>query len=1143
MAFNKNIYEATSVSNSVINLDVNSTWNGGKNLFMDKTAQKIPIGTENDLFLSAIEWVILSGANAGEGVGNYSPVINYYNNDFSSFPSRNINEYNLMAPANVGAVSGSTTKTMGFTGGEFTSAFGIPLTITAKDGDSDTNVSLKISTPSIAKNSDESAPITQYLRISNTWNNSLFENNCFQGVYIYSGIIGSPEEIKTALDDTLSWGNTYTTNSVKLYYDINGWGGVSGGEVTVIRAYSYALTDGANIGVGRLFGYAGAGHYSGTMHFMLPILIKKVTNTVTGKTPSIELSKVNNKYYINIKTPYSSIITHTADTGTEIIYTPQSQVRFKVDNGSWSSYANYTGSTTVDGVNYSTYSAEITAAQYYGTHTYRAQNKQFYYYGNENTRCYEFLYNVNNSGERTSVHTVRKVRWNLSSKSTSTTQTHLIEQPTNLTVQQNGLERTDSSYIDSMYIKWDHVDTRDEYGYSIYNGDTLVASGSTGNDNLTISNLSADINYSIAVWTKISTEVSASTTASKTLNKLPDPTNVSFDRLGINYGNLTWDTDYNDTSLTYFEAYDGDTSDGTTNNVTYTLQGLSQGQHTLGVVFKYNNPDNSNSSTFNSNKVTVDQNMTKLPTPVLASSEDYSNVVFRNSIDEDCYLLTDGSFVKVDDYVSGEIKQGITGITFSYAIAPDYDITGASYAFYSKLGSNAYAYDTDVATGTRSVGLGDTTYGSVGHHKVKVQAVYSADTDYNSDDSNEVEYPVNTLDAPTLVWGEVNHPSSRIIPDGYEPVEYIESDGRQYIDTGYAPAPLANIDIEFMYLGTEYDGWTCLYGVRGSANTSYFCAFINSDNDILSPNYSTYDPGNNSDTEIVPNGYMHIKTQRGQLYLNSQLQVNASTSLTNRTTPDANLYLLALGTPSGVDNRNIKARIYDCNIYDGDTIVRRYIPVRRTSDDKPGLYELLTDTFYPSNSGVDFIAGSDIILWDMNKVYESRIEWMPVTTVSASGDYADYYFVEVIGNDTVVGNAVTVLQPSDLTQRVGTWIPDPDPLNGAVKGLIAQLPSQTTDYVVNVRALSFNSWYVGGSAPGTASYQIIRLGVPQLPEWDPETFTISWSPVTDANTYYLYDSGVLIETITEGTSYHFLNLEDGLHQFRITAMKRTFAVN
>lgn len=710
----------------------------------------------------------------------------------------------------------------------------------------------------------------------------------------------------------------------------------------------------------------------------------------------------------------------------------------------------------------------------------------------------------------------------------------------------------DDPYIDRTVWSW-VIDSRASYsryllGTGLPNGTWSLGSWSAWTTNIrsiTISNRSPNKYIIFVQNASDSSGGNSSASASNQLETmiLAQPGSLEFARSGVNTGTLSWVEGTSDTALTYFEVYDGNTLLGSTNDTSYSLINIPQGVHTYGVKMCYNNTDNTNTHDYDSSLETTSANLTVLPTPTLSKSEDYDDVVFRNSEGDDCYLLTDGTFVKVEDYVSGDIKQGITGITFNYPINPGYNLTGVAYSFYSKLGNNAYVYDTDVANDTRTVGLGDTTYGSVGVHKVKVKAIFSDDTDYNSDDSNEVEYPVNTLDAPTLVWGDANHPSSQVVPSGYTPIEYIESDGTQYIDTGYAPPQLAKIDIEFMYLGTEYSGWTCLYGVRGTANTSYFCAFINSETNMLSPNYSTFDPGSNSTTEIVPNGYMHIRTNKGNLYLNSQIQTTCSTTLNDRTTPNCNLYLFALNTASGVSNRNIKARIYDCNIYNDTTQVRQFIPVRRNSDNKTGLYDLLTDTFYTSATEYDFIAGPDIILYDSNKIYESRIEWMPVSTVSASANYADYYFVEVIGNDTVVGNAVTILQPADLTQRVGTWIPDPDPLNGAVKGLIAQLPSQTTDYVVNVRALSFNSWYVGGSTEATASYTINRLGVPQLPEWDPETFTLSWSPVTDANTYYLYDSGTLIKTITGATSYHFLNLEDGLHQFRVTAMKRTFAVN
>lgn len=49
--------------------------------------------------------------------------------------------------------------------------------------------------------------------------------------------------------------------------------------------------------------------------------------------------------------------------------------------------------------------------------------------------------------------------------------------------------------------------------------------------------------------------------------------------------------------------------------------------------------------------------------------------------------------------------------------------------------------------------------------------------------------------------------------------------------------------------------------------------------------------------------------------------------------------------------------IYAATIAHGHDVVREFIPVIRTADGEPGLYDKVNDTFYPSIGGASFIAG------------------------------------------------------------------------------------------------------------------------------------------------------------------------------------------
>ena len=71
---------------------------------------------------------------------------------------------------------------------------------------------------------------------------------------------------------------------------------------------------------------------------------------------------------------------------------------------------------------------------------------------------------------------------------------------------------------------------------------------------------------------------------------------------------------------------------------------------------------------------------------------------------------------------------------------------------------------------------------------------------------------------------------------------------------------------------------------------------------------------------------------------------------------------IALGSQSvsmGGTTDGFKSRFYSFKIYKQGKLVRNYKPCVRKSDNKPGFYDLVNQTFNPSIGSQDFIAGND----------------------------------------------------------------------------------------------------------------------------------------------------------------------------------------
>lgn len=64
----------------------------------------------------------------------------------------------------------------------------------------------------------------------------------------------------------------------------------------------------------------------------------------------------------------------------------------------------------------------------------------------------------------------------------------------------------------------------------------------------------------------------------------------------------------------------------------------------------------------------------------------------------------------------------------------------------------------------------------------------------------------------------------------------------------------------------------------------------------------------------------------------------------------------------------LKSILYSCKIYDNGTLIRDFIPVKRISDSKCGLWDKVTKVFYPNSGTGTFTGGSAITLTGWHKI-------------------------------------------------------------------------------------------------------------------------------------------------------------------------------
>lgn len=172
------------------------------------------------------------------------------------------------------------------------------------------------------------------------------------------------------------------------------------------------------------------------------------------------------------------------------------------------------------------------------------------------------------------------------------------------------------------------------------------------------------------------------------------------------------------------------------------------------------------------------------------------------------------------------------------------------------------------------------------------------------------------------------------LPNGYTELEYIQSGGTQYINTGVSGSVIKNIEIDFQFLKTV---------ASGTSNEAQIASIW-------------IDTSAHIQTGINSNGFM------GTDYMtySQTSDVLARTQATGAPvgSPNYNLYLFAQNQ-AGSLYWPCTGRIYSCKISNVNGLIRNFIPCKNTSG-VIGLYDTVNSQFYQNAGTGTFIAGPEI---------------------------------------------------------------------------------------------------------------------------------------------------------------------------------------
>lgn len=186
-----------------------------------------------------------------------------------------------------------------------------------------------------------------------------------------------------------------------------------------------------------------------------------------------------------------------------------------------------------------------------------------------------------------------------------------------------------------------------------------------------------------------------------------------------------------------------------------------------------------------------------------------------------------------------------------------------------------------------------------------------------------------------------------LLPSGYTKLEYIESSGTQYIDTGVSsfPAQSTRVILDVNWLS----GLGCYFGCTQSQRNWYVEAFQSTKiysgflDESRSANIATVIGRYTVDKNGVSTNVNGVKIDHA----------GANTSILK------SIYLLANNGSSGVSGIADAARIYSCKISSSSGLIRQFVPCKNSSGEV-GLYDEVNDVFYGNAGTGVFIAGPEV---------------------------------------------------------------------------------------------------------------------------------------------------------------------------------------
>lgn len=180
----------------------------------------------------------------------------------------------------------------------------------------------------------------------------------------------------------------------------------------------------------------------------------------------------------------------------------------------------------------------------------------------------------------------------------------------------------------------------------------------------------------------------------------------------------------------------------------------------------------------------------------------------------------------------------------------------------------------------------------------------------------------------------------------YTELEYIESSGTQYIDTGFVPNQDSEMELDFAV--NAVDGTdNYLVGQRDTTTSKNFSFLVNAGGKFRFGYNTVVNDAGTADANRHT-----LKIEKNVLSMDGSEVVTATYAAF---TGYGNMWICGINQTAGA--RYGKMKVYSCKLYDNGTLVRDFVPCQ-SSAGAIGLYDKVEGKFYANAGSGTFTAGT-----------------------------------------------------------------------------------------------------------------------------------------------------------------------------------------